>query len=278
MPSGQHDGERFETAEPADESVSHQAILLPGVVLPAELAYPALLEALGGGVEARAKELEVYADEGPPPVYGLETELAGILREAESTGFERFHLVGYSGGGAIAAAFAARYPDRLFSLSLLEPAWIGNQRRSESELRVEKEFERAWQLPEDRLMRRFVELQLAPGVEPPSPPAGPTPPWMATRPAGIKALTAAFADYPLDLEALGTFPGPVYYALGGRSNPDYYRAMATRLREIFADYVLDTFAERHHFDPPHRAEPERLAARLLEVWERVPAAARQGQR
>jgi hypothetical protein len=45
--------------------VSHKAILLPGIVLPAQLAYPALLEALGEGVDARAKELEVYADFGP---------------------------------------------------------------------------------------------------------------------------------------------------------------------------------------------------------------------
>jgi hypothetical protein len=67
-------------------------------VLPAELAYPALIEALGEGVEARAKELEVYADEEPPQDYGLETELAGVLREAEAADFERFHLVGYSGG------------------------------------------------------------------------------------------------------------------------------------------------------------------------------------
>ena len=119
--------------------MSHQAILLPGIVLPAELAYLALREALGGSVQARAKELEVYADEEPPPDYGLETELAGILREAESAGFERFHLVGYSGGGAISAAFAAHYPDRVFSLSLLEPAWVGNQRRSASERPVGQE-------------------------------------------------------------------------------------------------------------------------------------------
>ena len=159
--------------------MSHQAILLPGIVLPAELAYQALLEALGGGVAARAKELEVYADEEPPPDYGMETELAGILREAESAGFERFHLVGYSGGGAISAAFAARYADRLLSLSLLEPAWVGNQRRSESELRVQKEFERTGQLPEDQLMRRFVDA----GARPPAsslllhPPARPPRGW-----------------------------------------------------------------------------------------------------
>jgi hypothetical protein len=66
---------------------------------------------------------------------------------------------------------------------------------------------------------------------------------MAKRPAGIKALTGAFAAWELDLDALGAFPGPVYYALGARSNPDYFGAMA-----------------------------ERLAARLREIWERVPAA------
>jgi hypothetical protein len=49
-----------------DESVSHQAILLPGIVLPAELAYPALLEALGEGVEAGAKELEVTPTRSHP--------------------------------------------------------------------------------------------------------------------------------------------------------------------------------------------------------------------
>jgi pimeloyl-ACP methyl ester carboxylesterase len=242
-------------------------------VLPAELAYPDLIDALGEGVVARAKELEVYAEEQPPPDYGFETEFAGILREAEAAGFERFHLVGYSGGGAISAAFAARYPERLLSLSLLEPAWVGNEGRSERELRLQAEFERAYQLPEQELMRRFVELQLAPGVEPPPPPDGPTPPWMEKRPAGIRALTGAFETYHLNPSALAAFPGPVYYALGGRSNPDYYGAMAARLEPLFGDFTLDVFEHRHHFDPPHRVEPERLASRLLETWARVPARA-----
>src|ERR671910_3683717 len=255
-----------------DESVSGQAILLPGIVLPADLAYPALIEALGERVEARAKELEVYADEEPPQDYGLETELAGILREAQAADFERFHLVGYSGGGAISAAFAARHPDRLLSLSLLEPAWVGNEGRSERELRVQAEVDRTRELPEEKLMRRFVELQLAPGVEPPPRPPGPTPPWMAKRPAGVRALTGAFASYRLDLEALGAFPRPVYYALGGLSNPDYFGAMAERLGGLFGDYTPDVFDERHHFDPPHRAEPARLPARPLQGWGRVPAA------
>jgi hypothetical protein len=95
---------------------------------------------------------------------------------------------------------------------------------------------------------------------------------MAKRPAGIRAPTGAFASYRLDLEALGAFPRPVYYALGGLSNHDYFGAMAERLGGLFDDHTLDVFEERHHFDHPHRAEPERLAARLLELWEREPAA------
>jgi hypothetical protein len=43
-----------------------QAILLPGAVLPAELAYPDLVRALGTDVDARPKEHELYASSEPP--------------------------------------------------------------------------------------------------------------------------------------------------------------------------------------------------------------------
>src|SRR4051794_31524182 len=75
-------------------------VLLPGSVLPADPAYAALLDVLGDRVEAVAKDLEVYAGEEPPPGYGLQTEVAGIVRQADAHGFDRCHLVGYSGGGA----------------------------------------------------------------------------------------------------------------------------------------------------------------------------------
>ena len=65
-----------------------QVILLPGAVLPADLAYGALLEALGNEVEAVAKDLEIYAGEKPPPNYALEVEGEGVLRAAESSGFD----------------------------------------------------------------------------------------------------------------------------------------------------------------------------------------------
>jgi pimeloyl-ACP methyl ester carboxylesterase len=157
-------------------------ILLPGAVLPAEPAYGALITALGEGVDAVAKDLEVYATPEPPEHYSLEVETAGVLREADAHGWERFHLVGYSGGGAASLAFAAARPERLASLALLEPGWAGN-----------------WDL----------------------------------------------------------------------SPADHYGEIANRLSGVFPDFELEGFEERHHFDPPHRIEPERLAKSLKTLWRRA---------
>ncbi|MDQ6730355.1 MAG: alpha/beta hydrolase [Actinomycetota bacterium] len=248
-----------------------QIILLPGGVLPAGLAYGSLLEALGDDVEAVAKDLEMYAGERPPDGFTLDVEIAGVLRTAEQAGFERFHLVGYSAGGASSLAFAARHPERLLSLSLMEPAWAGNAVRSPQEQRVWGHFDRVCALPDDELMGDFVRVQLRPGVQPPTPTPGPPPPWMAKRPPGIRAFMHAFRTGELDFDVLRTFGRPVYFALGGLSNPDYYERMAERLATIFPDFTVEVYDDRHHFDPPHRAEPERVATALKGLWARAEA-------
>ena len=114
-----------------------------------------------------------------------------------------------------------------------------------------------------------MRLSLREGVAPPEPPPGQPPPWMAKRPAGIAAFARAFARDDLDPDALRRFDRPVYYALGGLSNPDQYEEIATRLDTLFPDFELELFADRHHFDPPHRAEPERVAAALRRLWKRA---------
>jgi pimeloyl-ACP methyl ester carboxylesterase len=243
--------------------------MLPGAVLPPEVAYEALLAALGDDVEAVAKGLELYRGPGPPPGYALDTEVDGIRQAARAAGFDRFHLVGYSGGGAASLAFAAKHPERLLSLALLEPAWAGNEGLDPAEEAVWREFDRIATLPPDERMRAFVRANLAPGVEPPAPPPGPPPPWMATRPAGLSAFVEAFKLGELDLDPLHRFQAPVYFALGELSNPDQYARIADRLSQLFPDFTLELFAERHHFDPPHRAEPDRIASSLRDLWTRA---------
>ena len=55
------------------------------------------MDALGNGTDAILKDLEVYATPEAPPDYSLDLEVAGVLREADRRGWQRFHLVGYSG-------------------------------------------------------------------------------------------------------------------------------------------------------------------------------------
>jgi pimeloyl-ACP methyl ester carboxylesterase len=243
-------------------------VLLPGIVLPAGLAYDGLVSALGSDVETIVKDLEVYREDSPPPGYSLDTEVAGILREADARGWGSFHLVGYSGGGAAALACAARNPARLLSLAVLEPAWAGDWDWSPQHERLWAKYDDLAQSSHEEFMPAFMRLQVRPEVELPSPPSGPPPPWMKQRPEGIRALMGAFHTYNLDRGALAAFDRPVYYALGGLSNPDQFGEVAERLANVFPDFTLEVFAERHHFDPPHRSEPERLAASLRELWSR----------
>ena len=114
-----------------------------------------------------------------------------------------------------------------------------------------------------------MQISVKPGVELPPPPRGAPPSWMAKRPAGIRAFIQTFKTYDLPRDALARFDRPVYFALGGLSNPDQYEEIATRLSRVFPDFQLEVFEQRHHFDPPHRAEPDRLADSLKTVWRRA---------
>jgi pimeloyl-ACP methyl ester carboxylesterase len=246
-----------------------RVILLPGIVLPAEAAYGGLIDALEPEIEAVGKDLEVYATPEPPEDYSLAVEAAGVLREADARGWERFHLVGYSGGGAAALALAAAHPERLASLALLEPAWAGAWDLSPAETAAWLEHERLQQLPDDEFLPAFMRFGVRPGVTLPAPPPGDPPAWMAKRPAGIRAIERAFRNSAIDRAALQRFDRPVYFALGALSNPDQYEEIAKRLSRVFPDFELEVFDERHHFDPPHRAEPERLARSLERLWRRA---------
>jgi len=243
-------------------------VLLPGIVLPAPLAYEALVTALGPQVEVIAKELEVYREDTPPAEYSLDTEVAGVLREADAHGWGRFHLVGYSAGASVSLACAARSPDRVLSLGLLEPSWAGRWDWSPAHEQLWSTYDELARSSPEQFMPAFMRLQVRPGVELPPPPPGQPPPWMRQRPGGIRSILQAFQTYSLEPGHLTGFDRPDYFALGGLSNPDQFEEIAQRLGAVLPDFTLEVFAERHHFDPPHRTEPGRLAESLHRVWAR----------
>ncbi|WP_432478459.1 alpha/beta fold hydrolase [Nocardioides sp. GXQ0305] len=250
--------------------MAHRVLLLPGIVMPAAAAYAELLAELGDDVDAVAEDLAVYASDSPPTDYSLDLEVEEVRATTDARGWDRFHLVGYSGGASVALACAAAHGDRLASLALLEPAWAGNwDDASPAHRALWPEYARLSALPPEEAMPAFQRIQLRPGVSPPPPPPGPPPPWMARRPAGIRALVEAFRTFDLDREALRRFDRPVYFALGGRSNPDQFEEEAERLGRVFPDFRLEVFPDRHHFDPPHRAEASSVARSLRRLWDRA---------
>jgi pimeloyl-ACP methyl ester carboxylesterase len=240
-------------------------LLIPGGVMPAELSYGPLLNVLGDQIQPIVKDLEIYSTDAPPSNYGLELEVEGIRRAADNAGVKSFHLVGYSGGGAFSLAFTAKYPERLRSLALIEPAWIGSL--TPNDAADWAELERVMTLsPQDR-MAAFIRWHMRPGIPPPSMPTppGPPPPWMSKRPAGTQAISRVFNTSEIDQNRFRQFDQPVYFALGSLSNRFFEREAKT-LSGLFPTIRVEEYEGRSHFDPPHRAEPERFAEALRHLW------------
>jgi len=249
------------------ENKKPPVVFVPGGVMPSELAYNPLLDIVGQEIQPIVKELEVYRFDQPQLDYSLETEVEGIKKAANEACVKSFHLVGYSAGGASALAYTARYPERVRSLALIEPAWIG---KTSPENKGEWDaITRLMALPDDERMKAFMRWQMRPGTEPPSLPLPPGPPpvWMAKRPAGLVAVMQAFNSYNLDQQRFREFDKPVYYALGGLSTP-FYEKNAGTLSKMFPDMQVEMYDERSHLDPPHRSEAERFARAMRDLWKR----------
>jgi pimeloyl-ACP methyl ester carboxylesterase len=244
---------------------SPPVILLPGGVDPARVSYAPLLKTLKCHSHIILKDLEVYATGTVPTDYTLETEIEGIKRMAEAAAIERFHLVGYSGGGSVSLAFAAKYPERLLSLALIEPAWVGNQDRSLEDEIYWAEIDHVLALPLDERMSAFMRVQLRPGVAMPLMLPTLALPWMAMRPKGVETMHRAFKAYHLEQQHLRCFQQPVYLAFGSLSNQIEERK-ADLLSNVFANIQVEAYEGLHHLNPPHRGAPERFATALCKLW------------
>jgi pimeloyl-ACP methyl ester carboxylesterase len=240
-----------------------EVIFLPGILAPAAIRYAPLISFLPD-VNAVTKDLEVYTEDVPPPNYSIAMEVDGVDRFADEAGFDRFHLYGHSGGGAIALAYVVAHPERVLSLAVDEPAYdFTEEARGDFE-----EFRPLAGLPVDERLRAFMELQVSSAVTLPPPPDGPPPPWMAKRPSGIDAFRAALDDHERLDNRYASVRVPVLYTWGELTHPRWY-AMRERLENLLPDFSSQRFDGLHHLNTSHAAEPERVAALLKEFWARA---------
>jgi pimeloyl-ACP methyl ester carboxylesterase len=243
-------------------------VFVPGGVTPVGPSYAPLLKEVVEEIEPLLKDLEVYTGDEPPAGYSIQLEVDALERAVNAAKLDTFHLVGYSGGGAVSLAFAAQHPDRLRSLAMFEPANVPG---------VWEPFERdEWtgftagmetMSPEEMLVS-FTRRQLRPGAEPPSQPPGPPPDWMAKRPAGLRAMMRAFEADATDRDALRRCTFPVYLAYGLLTEEFMVRRVKL-LAGLLPDVWIEAYPGIHHFGPPQRTQPAKYAAALRQLWARA---------
>jgi pimeloyl-ACP methyl ester carboxylesterase len=243
-------------------------VFLPGGVTPVAASYAPLLAIVSDEIAPVLKELEVYAAEEPPAGYSIAMEVDGLRRAVDGARLETFHLVGFSGGGAVSLAFAARYPERLRSLAMFEPANVPGAWDA-YELDWWREFlEGMADLPPEQMLEEFTRRQIRAGAEMPAPPPGPTPEWMAKRPAGLKAMMAAFRSDDTDRDSLRRCAFPAYLAYG-LMTADFMVHRVQLLAGLLPDLWIEAYPGIHHFGPPQRTQPAHYAASLRELWARA---------
>jgi pimeloyl-ACP methyl ester carboxylesterase len=247
-------------------------IALPGGMMPASPRYAPLREALVGQVHLYTKDLEVYSGEELPAGYSIDLEVNAVARFADSLGLERFHLLGYSGGGFVSLAFAGAHPDRLLSLALFEPAAIPGS-LSEPEVGFDKQLQASLSgLSGPEFIGEFMRLQLRPGVEVPRPAGPPPPPWMANRPAGIAAMMAAFGSHPFNRGSLRECRFPVFLGYGDLTG-QHEEVRAGIMAQLFPDIHIRRFSGIHHFVSPQEIyNPDHVQA-LRALWSGAPVPA-----
>src|SRR5260370_40260178 len=108
-------------------------------------------------------------------------EIDGLATFADSRNLDRFHLLGYSGGGYVSLAFAGAHPGRLLSLALFGPASVPGKLSPEEEQFDSRLSAAVHSLEGPDLLRASRTTQLRPGAARAPPPPRPPQPRMRRR-------------------------------------------------------------------------------------------------
>jgi pimeloyl-ACP methyl ester carboxylesterase len=219
---------------------------------------------LGGRAEITQIGLAVW-DTAAGDRYDLATEVAAVAAAARAEGLTRYHLFGFSAGATVALAAALTLGEAVVSVAAMEPAVIGDDDWHPSEAQWRVEMADVWALPVADRVLAFRRLMVPPRAPLPAPP--PRTPRDAAQDGRLEDMLAATGFTSDDLAAITQ---PVLVITGRRSNVRFQH-LADRLASVIPHLETSTFTDRSHLSPPHRDEPARLAAILLEFWARAAA-------
>lgn len=250
-------------AETAGDGASQRfsPVICIGAVAPAAWTYARLQQQVNDHTYLIFRDLEGYRH--PLEVdYGLHSEMKAIERAINAAGFDCFHLVGYSAGGGVALACALVFPERVSSLTLIEPAWIGNDIWDPMEAVYLSTVDRAMQLPVSERGRALLAAMSPPGTDPST---LPTPDWLSERAARFALIWRGFREARLDMKSIQSFRAPVYLPVGGKSHPRFLLA-ASFLASLLPHSRVDIYQDQNHLEVPPIRETERFIRAVQPLW------------
>ncbi len=209
-----------------------------------------------GSAKVTLLGLEIWSHV-PGQTYGMATEVAAVTEAAAG---KRVHLFGFSAGGTVALAAALALGDAVRSVTVLEPAFIGDDDWNAVEAKWRSCHLGFTALPPAERTAAFRRLLTRPGLEPPPPR---NPPLWDVRDGLLEQMLRS--DTGFVSKDLAAIRAPVLAIRGGRSNPRW-EAVSRRLIEVCPDAREYTFPELHHFTPPFRDEPGVFASVLHKMW------------
>jgi pimeloyl-ACP methyl ester carboxylesterase len=223
-----------------------------------------VLDVLDAPIDALFKDMEVTSDDGPQLDWTLQMEVEALQAVTGRAAPGPFHLVGYSGGAAVALAFVASHGDRVRTLTLIEPSWVGNDSWSTSEAAFWEAYDRAMALTDaEAALEAFAVVMRGPGV--PGPSILPRDPrQVALLRSRLRIVGVGYRRAVLDRSALGSFNRPVYLPVGGRSTPRM-AAAAALLVGCFPNAQIEMYDDCDHFDLM-RTPVKRMALALASLW------------
>jgi pimeloyl-ACP methyl ester carboxylesterase len=193
--------------------------------------------------------------------YDMQVEVDGVAGVA--AGLDRYHLFGFSAGGTVALAAALALGDAILSVTVLEPAFIGDDDWDPVEAKWRAGLAALWNLEPEQRTAGFRRMLMRPGE--PIPPRKEPPSWNPQDKLLEDMLEHHTGFTSDDLAAITI---PTLMISGGRSNPRW-EVVAKRLLDVIPNAEAEVFPDLHHFNAPFRAEPERLADILTEFWARA---------
>lgn len=176
----------------------------------------------------------------PDPAWSLRGESDALGRVMET--LDSFHVVAFSGGATVVLRHLAsgEHRERIRSLTLMEPPWVGVDLWSDEERKFVEEFDRLVDLPPARRCEAFSELY-APGG------GLPRPIDVERIAEELRTCWRGYRAESLDRDVLRGIDVPVYLPVAEKSPARMHRA-ASLLAGVFPRATVEVLDGVGHFD------------------------------